>query len=90
MKWSSWSEIEEVSLLSILSFQKKLTCFNHSHLEVNHMNRDEELRKIKQAVREGVVDYTCPNCGSMIRGEPDARRLWCPTCEKHVKVTPVV
>ena len=54
------------------------------------MEKDEELRKIKQAVLEGAVDYTCPNCGNMIRGEPDAKRLWCQTCEKHVEVTPVV
>ena len=54
------------------------------------MESKDQLRKIKQAVREGVVDYTCPKCGSMIRGEPDAKRLWCPTCEKHVEVTPVV
>jgi len=54
------------------------------------MESKEQLRKIKQAVREGVVDYTCPNCGSIIRGEPDAKRLWCPSCEKKVEVTPVV
>ena len=54
------------------------------------MDRKDEYRKLKQAVREGVVDYTCPKCGSMIRGEPDAKRLWCSVCEKHVEVTPVV
>jgi len=54
------------------------------------MDEDEELRKLKQAVYEGAVDYTCPKCGSMIRGEPDAKRLWCSSCEKQVEVTPVV
>jgi len=54
------------------------------------MEKDDKLRKLKQAVCEGAVDYTCPECGSMIRGEPDAKRLWCPTCEKDVEVTPVV
>lgn len=54
------------------------------------MDRQERLRKLRQAVCEGAVDYTCPECGTVMRGEPNAKRLWCRTCERRVEVTPVV
>lgn len=46
---------------------------------------DEELGNLlRQAVMDNVLELPCPNCGSTLRCEPDARDSYCHDCDKVV------
>ncbi len=45
----------------------------------------EELETLmRQAVMDSVLELPCPNCGSTLRCEPDARDSYCFDCDKVV------
>ena len=39
---------------------------------------------MRQAVTDNVLELFCPNCGCMLRCEPDARDSYCSDCDKVV------
>ena len=48
----------------------------------------EEL--LEQAVCDGIIEISCPECGATIISEPDAEDLFCQECERVTMKNPLV
>ena len=44
------------------------------------------LEDMEMALFEGYYMAECPHCGTRIKSEPDAEKLYCETCDKVVTV----